>query len=80
MPIRPVSRNLGTEIREEARTMASMQEENIILRRSSVAQEEETVDGRIRRRRRKKKDVGFRHRNYLSTEHMYNWLDQLASK
>ena len=80
MPIRPVSRNLGTEIREEARTMESLQEENMILRRNSVVPAEEVVEGRVRRRRRKKKDDGFRHRNYLSTENMYNWLDQLASK
>jgi len=60
--------------------MESLQEENMILRRNSVVPAEEVVEGRVRRRRRKKKDDGFRHRNYLSTENMYNWLDQLASK
>ena len=76
--VRMVSKNLGSEIRQEARSLDVVGENS--LRRMSTDQEVPRGRRRKRVKKRQDGDMVLQHKNYIGSQLMYQWLEQMASR
>ena len=67
-----VSKHLGREIKEEAKSLDNI-EDDVLTERSDTVR-------RVKVKRKKKQQNRFRHTSYLGTNLMYDFLSQLESQ